>query len=771
MFHNLDQLRLHLERENLHGVNAKTCLQALRTQFKEFLASKGVNATDLLNQGWQQDFEYFTRCEPSAYRRELLENLDTLEAVIHRVVNTYGVLRMKENELNALKENGSQLHDEILHEHQIKSSVKMQSQDIQINPVQAMDDSLIVSKGSLIEPENNHAFSKSEIETQMQRQEENVNMREAVDAGLVVTESSGSYTTQAVDADIGPVHDDEPFAEVQLTALHNILANEQQHTEQSEPSYDTHLLETIDSNTTPTSTNMCHRGGEIDQDALLKTELLKTKDMVDKEIYNELSKRFLQLEKHNGNRTKGFLSISLPLWHEKPHTPRSCLRWKPTGRIFKTVSLRWIPTGKVFIDSTTKVDSEPPNGSNDDITNPYECNQTLYVSAGTSKLKCRPRSSLMSLDNSSSLVLPKTVQTSFLNVKWRLLASLQALFLKVKKGVRLQRKGKYDGEKYSCTLNLQDEMNRSFIAQNSYRLERETFSKIYRNPEPMQEDQTGSNSGKLHVSLAGPNPEHMDDEFLATAYPKVHGKNLKLSLTGAMCHRRKSEKSILVLHNSCTKSCKFLDEGDEWSDFRERCGDCLLASVLIGFHEPLGRFVARTSYQCAQGLVQAKRTCNFPEFDPVWFFLHGSRVGPDTILAWRVILLRLPKRSALKSNHVSSSLKTINPSLCIMSQSIPEQLNVDRREFADAVNALTKFVFLKYQLKYGRYDSSATSVDLREGFPFQSVTVLSNEGSVHLILRTPSLYFKEQMPTDLTLRNEDIIGEACSLDLKIPWNS
>ncbi|GJS17868.1 hypothetical protein Tco_0412340 [Tanacetum coccineum] len=46
-------------------------------------------------------------------------------------------------------------------------------------------------------------------------------------------------------------------------------------------------------------------------------------------------------------------------------------------------------------------------------------------------------------------------------------------------------------------------------------------------PEPMKEDQTGSNSGKLHVSLAGPNPKHMDDEFLATAYPKVH-ENLKL---------------------------------------------------------------------------------------------------------------------------------------------------------------------------------------------------------------------------------------------------
>ncbi|GKF58802.1 hypothetical protein Tco_0172339 [Tanacetum coccineum] len=41
MFYNLDQLRLQLERENLHEVNAMTCLEALRTQFKEFFASKG----------------------------------------------------------------------------------------------------------------------------------------------------------------------------------------------------------------------------------------------------------------------------------------------------------------------------------------------------------------------------------------------------------------------------------------------------------------------------------------------------------------------------------------------------------------------------------------------------------------------------------------------------------------------------------------------------------------------------------------------------------
>ncbi|GKC32037.1 hypothetical protein Tco_1039331 [Tanacetum coccineum] len=62
-------------------------------------------------------------------------------------------------------------------------------------------------------------------------------------------------------------------------------------------------------------------------------------------------------------------------------THRSCLRWKPTGKSFKTVGLRWVPIRKIFTSSTTKVDSEPQNGLNDDITNQYECKQTLDVSA------------------------------------------------------------------------------------------------------------------------------------------------------------------------------------------------------------------------------------------------------------------------------------------------------------------------------------------------------------------------------------------------------
>ncbi|GKF75495.1 hypothetical protein Tco_0224939, partial [Tanacetum coccineum] len=69
--------------------------------------------------------------------------------------------------------------------------------------------------------------------------------------------------------------------------------------------------------------------------------------------------------------------------HEKTTSPRSCLRWQPTGRIFKTIGLRWVPTGKILAVSTNKVDSEPPNGSKEDISNQCESEQALDVSAGT----------------------------------------------------------------------------------------------------------------------------------------------------------------------------------------------------------------------------------------------------------------------------------------------------------------------------------------------------------------------------------------------------
>ncbi|GKA17756.1 hypothetical protein Tco_0697593 [Tanacetum coccineum] len=67
--------------------------------------------------------------------------------------------------------------------------------------------------------------------------------------------------------------------------------------------------------------------------------------------------------------------------------------------------------GKIFASSTTKVESEPPNGSNADITNNVKAKQALNVSA---------------------VSLKSAVQASVVNVKWCLLKiTLQAPFLNV----------------------------------------------------------------------------------------------------------------------------------------------------------------------------------------------------------------------------------------------------------------------------------------------------------------------------------------------------
>ncbi|GKD05967.1 hypothetical protein Tco_1180941 [Tanacetum coccineum] len=125
-------------------------------------------------------------------------------------------------------------------------------------------------------------------ERQMQSKEGKVDSSKALDTGLVATEcsgtksdkqvtssSSGNYITHAVDADITPVIDQVPFAEVQLTAQHNVLANEQHHSVQSEPIYDTHLLEHVDRNTTPDLTNLFKK--RFFANVALKNELRKLK--------------------------------------------------------------------------------------------------------------------------------------------------------------------------------------------------------------------------------------------------------------------------------------------------------------------------------------------------------------------------------------------------------------------------------------------------------------------------------------------------------------
>ncbi|GJS42609.1 hypothetical protein Tco_0567652 [Tanacetum coccineum] len=334
MFYNLDQLKLQLERENLHEVNAMTCLEALRTQFKEFFSSKGVNSSDHLNQCWQQDFKEYMLCEPETYRRGLLRNLEKLEWAIFRAVIAYGVLHMKEDEVNALKQTEKSLNKAIPHEHKIDKSFKLQSKDVQMQEgkvdmessgtmldeqdtssrsrndadtagcsqskpvkmtmciVESKDVQMqegkvdMESSGTMLDEQDTSSRSRNDADTEdavIRPVNDQVPLVESKDVqmqeGKVDMESSGTMLDEqdtssmsrndadTEDAVIRPVNDQVPLVEVQLTVQHDTLVNEQQHSVQSEPIYDKHLLEKVDRNTIPDSTNMCHRGGEIEQNA------------------------------------------------------------------------------------------------------------------------------------------------------------------------------------------------------------------------------------------------------------------------------------------------------------------------------------------------------------------------------------------------------------------------------------------------------------------------------------------------------------------------
>ncbi|GJY65144.1 hypothetical protein Tco_0466604 [Tanacetum coccineum] len=150
--------------------------------------------------------------------------------------------------------------------------------------IQQFRDTLIQHMESVKKSINERAHHKRENNRRvndrvMQSKKGKVDSSTALDAGLVVTKSNETESkrhvsnirsgkdTYAEDAEINSVNDKQPLVEVQLIVQHDTLANEQQHSMQSEPIYDTHLLEKVDKNTIPDSTNMCHRGGEIDQNA------------------------------------------------------------------------------------------------------------------------------------------------------------------------------------------------------------------------------------------------------------------------------------------------------------------------------------------------------------------------------------------------------------------------------------------------------------------------------------------------------------------------
>nr|GEX42941.1 hypothetical protein [Tanacetum cinerariifolium] len=214
---------------------------------------------------------------------------------------------------------------------------------------------------------------------QMQTTKEKVDMSKALDASSVDTESSRTKSKEQDtssrsgndahddDVDIRPIYDEELIAEVQTTAKINVFVIGQQHTEQPEFNNEvtTHYLPKEREAASAKPHHMiASSNSRISSKNMLR---FSSSDMVYNHYLEEANKKTQEHSRNsqpslmpsarsqstaNGHR---FSNKKTCVVQKKTMTSRSCLRWKLTGRIFKTVGLRWVPTGKIFASSTTKV--------------------------------------------------------------------------------------------------------------------------------------------------------------------------------------------------------------------------------------------------------------------------------------------------------------------------------------------------------------------------------------------------------------------------------
>ncbi|GJU13787.1 hypothetical protein Tco_1136183 [Tanacetum coccineum] len=284
--------------------------------------------------------------------------------------------------------------------------------------------------------------------------------------------------SKAMDSIIGdtenirPIYDEEPMAEVQTTAEINVFATGQQHTEQpefnnegevdqnAEQSKNIEHTTSLIANNDKFKAQLQEKGFAI---AALKNELRKLtgnsvntkfakssilgkpalqprrnqsvvrqptafkseRPSFSKQRYSlndMVHNHYLEEAKKKNTKAVAFQNLVIPSARSqstangskpKPRINNQKSRNWPASK--SNIGLKWIPTGKIFTSSTTKVDSEPTNGSNDDITNQYECKQTLDVSAGLApprQMTSDHNSSELGIHNhnnepSSSKLLPK----------------------------------------------------------------------------------------------------------------------------------------------------------------------------------------------------------------------------------------------------------------------------------------------------------------------------------------------------------------------------
>ncbi|GKF65660.1 hypothetical protein Tco_0192177, partial [Tanacetum coccineum] len=136
------------------------------------------------------------------------------------------------------------LIEAILHEHGIQKRLELQSTEVQIRPIQALEASLVVTKSSGTESENfssDSTFSRSENENRSSEKESSSSEGNDVNADI-----SPSYDIDH--ADIGPSYDNDIVSEVLHDTFENVFAHGIQNHKKPESIPNTYVVNENNSN-------------------------------------------------------------------------------------------------------------------------------------------------------------------------------------------------------------------------------------------------------------------------------------------------------------------------------------------------------------------------------------------------------------------------------------------------------------------------------------------------------------------------------------------
>ncbi|GJR07507.1 hypothetical protein Tco_0790159 [Tanacetum coccineum] len=231
---NMHNLERQLNKVTLHEKDSNYALSAIKVQFDQFIHSKMFELSKYNSNALEitQDFKAYTNIEAQIFKETIIQNMDSIEqCIVERACH--------EQELQKRLKRFNER--------------KLQIQECKVKEVKSSVASLgdTDSSGIVLDKENDQSL-KNQSNTSGDESSRSRN-------------ECNDKSTSGDDTDIRPSYDTEPMVEVPYTADYNVFAVETHHSEQPESINNTCVVEKVDSNVIPDSSDMCDNDDQTDQ--------------------------------------------------------------------------------------------------------------------------------------------------------------------------------------------------------------------------------------------------------------------------------------------------------------------------------------------------------------------------------------------------------------------------------------------------------------------------------------------------------------------------